>query len=713
MKRLWFYTLYIAVLSSISVFTSLAQTVHETAADRTSLPQPDSLQAAQIVAFREQIRPIPGGYSVRVADLPVSNEKKALDVLKLLPSLSVQNNSIKMDGKSDIKVFIDGRPMRMSGRALADYLTALPAGDLDRIEVQTIPTADISASSNVGVIRITRQKDPNVGLRGTLSGSMGLNSYLSEMGSAFMEYNGKKSFVSGTLSADNLYNLRHTHYSADYTTGTMEVNNPMKWRNQYLSGAISAGWRITERDLLIADVRIPVSRSSVTDLENITRWLPVQGAVGLPSTLYAEGTATSSNLTQDYSLYYRHNFPSKATWTVSSAWLTRSVDRNRSFSSHTDAGSTFLPDMDYESIGAFQHGVFTAKSDVTIPVDRWRINTGAKYSSIHSEAENSFSADVVPVSRFDYAEKIAAVYVSADASLGKWMLYAGLRGEYTWTQATVNSHYGGLFPTVSLTRSLSKSWTATIQHTDRIDRPSFSSLNPFRWYLTPYSYSLGDPYLMSSRLRITEISVMEGRKLKTDISWAHQKRQVSSLVLLDNEEPLLQVEQYGNFLDVDRFTWSLYYMFQAGERYVAIARGNLDYEWDRSNHPDFPSVHGLGAFIRLTQYFQLGQSFSITCDISDNLPGLYGYRRRNNSFQFDIAAEYTHKPSGISISLEATDIFKTADSPYSYKSNGVVLHYNNYLDTRSLLLTARWRFGNWKKSTPRATRSNQEENERL
>lgn len=703
---------YIPLLSlSITILLSASSLFAQTPVD--SLPQPDSLTAARVVAFREQIKPVPGGYAVRVADLPISKEAKALDVLKYLPSLNVNNHSVKMDGRSSIKVYIDGRPMRMSGQALADYLSALPAGEIDRIEVQTLPTAEHSAAGNVGVIRLTRQKDPTVGIRGNLSGSLGLNSYLSEMGSAFLEYNGKKAFISGSFSADDLRNLRLTRYSADYPTGTMDVNNPMKWHTQSLSGSLSAGWHITERDLLIADVRIPASRSRVSDLENTTRWIPAEGASEPASTLYADGATTSQTLTQDYSLYYRHDFPSGATWSASAAWLTRGVDRDRAFRSRTETGGIIIPEADYESIGSFRHDVFTAKTDMVIPKGRWRITTGAKFSSVRSVAENSFSADVVPTSHFDYAEQVAAVYASADASLGKWMLYGGLRGEYTWTQATVNNHYGDLFPTVSVTRRFGKAWSATLQHTSRISRPSFSALNPFRWYLTPYSYSQGDPYLEPSRLYITEISLMEGRNFKTDISWAHQKGQVGSLVLLDADQPLLQVEQYGNFLDVDRLAWSIYYLFQGGERYVAIARGNLDYEWDRSDRPEFPSTHGFGAFLRLTQNVQLGKSFSITCDISDNLPGFYNYRRRNNSFQMDLSVEYYHSKSGLRVTLEATDIFKTADSPYTYTSDGVTLHYNNYLDTRSLLLTVSWRFGNWKKRTPQAVRSNQEENGRL
>ena len=695
------------------LFIILAACFSSSAQDRDSTFVQDSLTAALVVAYREQIKPIPGGYAVRVVDLPVSEEAKALDILKYLPSLNVNNHSVKMDGRSSIKVYIDGRPVRMSGQALADYLSALPAGEIDRIEVQTLPTAEHSASDNVGVIRLTRQKDPAVGFRGNLSGSLGLNSYLSEMGSAFLEYNGKKTFINGTFSADDLRNLRHTRYSAGYPTGTMDVNNPMKWHTRSLSGSLSAGWHITESDLLIADIRIPASRSRVADLENTTRWTPAEGGFEPASTLYAEGATASKTLTQDYSLYYRHQFPSKATWSASAAWLTRSVDRDRTFRSHTETGGVNLPETDYESIGAFRHDVFTAKTDVAIPKGRWRITTGAKFSSVHSVADNSFSADIVPASHFDYAEQVAALYASADASLGKWMLYGGLRGEYTWTQATVNDHYGDLFPTVSISRRLGKAWSATLQHSSRISRPSFSALNPFRWYLTPFSYSLGDPYLQPSRLRITELSLMEGRSFKTDISWAHQKGQVGSLVLLDAGQPLLQVEQYGNFLDVDRLAWSIYYLFQGGERYVAIARGNLDYERDRSHCPEFPTTHGFGAFLRLTQNVQLGQSFSITCDISDNLPGFYNYRRRNNSFQMDLSAEYYHSKSGLRVTLEATDIFKTADSPYTYTSDGVTLRYNNYLDTRSLLLTVSWRFGNWKKRTPQATRSNQEENSRL
>lgn len=673
----------------------------------------DSLHAARVIAYREQIKPVPGGYAVRMADLPVSKEAKALDVLKYLPSLDVNNHSVRMDGRSGIKVYIDGRPVRMSGQALADYLSSLPAGDIDRIEVQTLPTAEHSASGNVGVIRITRQKDPTVGLRGNLSGSVGMNSYLSGMGSAFLEYNGKKTFISGNFSADDLRNLRLTRYTADYPTGTMAVNNPMKWHTQSLSGSLSAGWRITERDLLIADVRIPVSRSRVADLENETRWTPAEDASESVSTLYAEGATTSQTLTQDYSLYYRHDFLSKASWSASAAWLTRDVGRSRSFRSRTEIGGNTLPEADYESTGTFQYDVFTAKTDVVIPKGSWRITMGAKFSSVHSAAENSFSADVVPSSHFDYAEQVAAIYAAADASLGKWMLYAGLRGEYTWTQATVHNRYGDLFPTASVTRRFGKTWSTTLQHSSRISRPSFSVLNPFRWYLTPYSYSLGDPYLEPSRLYITEISLMEGRSFKTDISWAHQKGQVGSLVMLDAGQPLLQVEQYGNFLDVDRLAWSIYYLFQRGEHYAAIVRGNLDYEWDRSRQPEFPSIQGFGAFLRLTQIVQLGKSFSITCDIRDNLPGFYNYRHRSNSFQMDLSIEYYHSKSGLRVALEATDIFKTADSPYTYTSDGVTLHYNNYLDTRSVLLTISWRFGNWKRRTPQAVRSNQEENGRL
>ena len=67
---------YIPLLRlSITILLSASSLFAQTPVD--SLPQPDSLTAARVVAFREQIKPVPGGYAVRVADLPISKEAKA------------------------------------------------------------------------------------------------------------------------------------------------------------------------------------------------------------------------------------------------------------------------------------------------------------------------------------------------------------------------------------------------------------------------------------------------------------------------------------------------------------------------------------------------------------------------------------------------------------------------------------------------------------
>ena len=130
----------IAVL--LIIHLSMRLVFFTSAQDHDSTFAEDSLTAARVVAYREQIKPVTGGYAVRVADQPVSKEAKAVDVLKYLPSLNVNNHSVKMDGRSSIMVFIDGRPVRMSGQTLVDYPSALPAGEIDRIEVQTPYVSD-------------------------------------------------------------------------------------------------------------------------------------------------------------------------------------------------------------------------------------------------------------------------------------------------------------------------------------------------------------------------------------------------------------------------------------------------------------------------------------------------------------------------------------------------------------------------------------------
>ena len=79
---------------------------------------------------------------------------------------------------------------------------------------------------------------------------------------------------------------------------------------------------------------------------------------------------------------------------------------------------------------------------------------------------------------------------------------AGLRAEHTHSignSITMNQrierNYLNLFPTLFLSRKLDTNNVLNLSYSRRIDRPNYQNLNPFRFYLDPYTYQEGNPYL--------------------------------------------------------------------------------------------------------------------------------------------------------------------------------------------------------------------------
>jgi hypothetical protein len=97
---------------------------------------------------------------------------------------------------------------------------------------------------------------------------------------------------------------------------------------------------------------------------------------------------------------------------------------------------------------------------------------------------------------FDYVykEKIYAGYVNFNTTVFTVEAQLGLRGEYTDIVGTLTqlgndqrnpNHYFNLFPSVFLKKNLSKEASdyLTFTYGRRLQRPSFSDLNPYRFHI--------------------------------------------------------------------------------------------------------------------------------------------------------------------------------------------------------------------------------------
>ena len=102
---------------------------------------------------------------IHLGSSPIASSGSAYSVLKNLPGIIINSDgSVFMNGKSGVKVLIDGKSSYLEGTELVNYLMSLPASSLDKVELVTRPSAKYEASGNAGIIDICTKRNSQTGL---------------------------------------------------------------------------------------------------------------------------------------------------------------------------------------------------------------------------------------------------------------------------------------------------------------------------------------------------------------------------------------------------------------------------------------------------------------------------------------------------------------------------------------------------------------------
>jgi len=656
------------------------------------------------------------------------------DALGKAPGVQTKfDGAVSAMGKS-VTIYMDDKPLRLSGEDLAAYLRSLPSDNVSKMEIMTNPTARYDAQGGA-VINIVSKKPKGQGLNVMLSGVYTQATYGGYIGSTVFNYRKNKLNLYGSYGYSK---RKKDHQETEYIIYETPASYS-DWRNS------KSGIRGGKANTYKAGADYNLTNNQVIGLlvtgynGTNNRTNQVQTNIFNQYKTTPDSTLQTSNLTNGHINQYSFNLNYKAKMDTAGRSLNIDVDYAPYSNNNTQTVNTlsFLPDgglatSPYRILtpSVQEIKIYSGKADYTYKLHkRWNLESGIKYSSIETKNRfnfyNNAGAQSVLITansdNFEYAENTAAAYTSITGALGRWSFEGGLRGEYTRTRGysvTLDSltlnRYFKLFPSLFVVYKLNKDNELNLTYGYRIDRPGYSRLNPFKSYTSPYTYLVGNPALRPAFIHNLELGYTYKQQYNVALYHRRTNGYFSNITVQDNANKLFYDTQQN--LDLSQETgisasfpvkvaawWEMNNYMQGAYRQEksGYLQGSYNY-------------HTLTAYLNTNQAFTISKNKGIKAEVSAwySSPSLQGIFKAAKTYDVSAGVRKTIMQGQGTLRLAVNDIFYGN----AYRINVDYLNQRNGFyeqnDTRSVTFSFNYRLGSEVNASRKRITSSEEEKRR-
>jgi len=476
------------------------------------------------------------------------------EALRRAPGVTADNQgSITANNKS-VTVYLDDRPVRLSGEDLATYLQSLPADNISKIEVMTVPGAKYDAQGGA-IINIVSKKGKADGFNLALSTGYTRGRMDSYKGNTSFNYRKNKLNIYGLYS----YQDRNIRNNATYYDIFSTPNSYSYWNKKRTSDqnnrsdnySVGADYNLTKNQLIGF---VFTGNNSINTMNSLADTRILNDHKNDPDSVlqtnsYRHAGADSYSMNLNYNLKF-DTTGQQLNIDVDYVPFSNQSNQNLYNLSFLPDGTSASSPTQFQTPASQKITIWSAKADYKDKVwKNFNLETGLKYTGIRTGNTVDFFITNKPLAikdpqrsdAFRYRENNAAVYTSLATDVGKWSFKVGLRAENTQTggysvaiDSLNENEYLRLFPTAYFTYKISDEHTLQLNYDKRIDRPDYGQLNPARIYSTPFSYSNGNPFLKPSITNNFEFTYVYKDQYTIGATYTHVKDRVFDVTMQDN-----------------------------------------------------------------------------------------------------------------------------------------------------------------------------------
>ncbi|RYF37683.1 MAG: TonB-dependent receptor, partial [Chitinophagaceae bacterium] len=453
----------------------------------------------------------------------------ATDIMKSIPSLSVDiDGNVTMRNNAP-QIFIDGRPTNLT-------LEQIPADAIASVELITNPSAKFDASGGTaGILNIVLKKNRKTGYNGTLRAGIDQRAKVNLGGDINIRQGKFNVFANANLNQRKSISTGNTERET-FITGKQSFlrQNDKNINDGYFAfGRAGFDYFINNRNTISASgvlVRGNFEPNTVSDIfiDNYTTG-------GTLSTYSQRLANTNGNFRNTGGqLSYKKLFVKPGQELTADINYNGSRNENNTLTStryFDKYGGTQQNYFDQRVIGGGTNKFVTLQADYVNPItDKAKVEFGARMQVRDVNSKNDIFQDTATGSFFKVPQ-LSSNYINSDRVYAGYLTFTnairdfgyqvGLRvesSEYEGEVRTVtpggkdtSSTYGNnfpvsLFPSIFLSQKLKNGQELQLNVTRRINRPNFFQLFPFTDYSDSLNFSRGNPNLKPEFTYSSELS---------------------------------------------------------------------------------------------------------------------------------------------------------------------------------------------------------------
>jgi outer membrane receptor protein involved in Fe transport len=437
-----------------------------------------------------------------------------IDVMRNIPSVTVDVDGNVLLRNNSPQIFVDGRPTILT-------LDQIPADNIERVELITNPSAKFDAASTGGIINVVLKKNKKLGLNGLVSAGGGSPDIYNGNVALNLREGKFNFFVNGNFNHAGGRPKSET-YRQDKSNGVIEdYFNQFAYTNrkrEFYNVRFGMDYFMDNRNTFTLSQSFGGGKFSSVENQN-QEYLDVNYVPDHYG--YRTSDDRSTNERSSTQLLFKHNFVE--------AGKSISADVNYNHGSNVDNtnilntyaytnGSAYSPDSRIRNNGSGGNDQVTIQVDYVDPMgEDNKLETGVRsYINDYSSTFNSFSVNnavetKLPLSNnYKYREMVNAAYITYTGKLLGIGYQAGLRAEHSKFDGElvdsarkfgyqypnqINNLFDALFPSLFLSKKLGQDQEIQLNYSRRIRRPDFWQMNPFVDISDPLNIRQGNPAL--------------------------------------------------------------------------------------------------------------------------------------------------------------------------------------------------------------------------